>query len=228
MKKIFAVLIALFISVFLIGSNPQKQKALADDVAVFSVTSDKTSYNVGDQVTVSLAVDAGPFSSTLNVIDFTLSFDSSKLGVANSSSPFTPGSIFSGAPIQAVEGSTVHAVVNVNPDSPPANRSGTIGTINFTATTEGDATFTYSDIKAAGSQNLDDYISTTASSLTIAIGSVTAQETSTSVAATSTRTSTPAKAARSASTGPEEAIIIAILAALGIMLVIRLSRKAVT
>lgn len=207
----------------------------AEDIATFSITSDQTSYKVGDSIPITLAVNAGAYSSNLNVIDMTIKFDTAKVEVSSTTAPFTPGAIYSSAPIQSVEGDAVNVVAMVNAGSPAANRSGTIGTINFKAKAEGNAVFTYSDIKAAagkaGEALTDDYITTTASSLSVTIGAVstnntTADTSSSGSSAASVRTATPAKTVKAATTGPEHVVLIVLISGLAIMLFSRLYRKA--
>lgn len=205
--------------------------AKAEDVATFSITSDKTSYQVGDAIPITLAVNAGAYSSNLNVIEMTLKFDANKVEVSNTSTPFTPGAIYSSAPIQSVSGDTINVVAMVNAGSPASNRSGTIGTISFKAKAEGTAVFTYSDIKAAagtaGETLTDDYITTTASSLSVTIGAVSTTDTSSSsTGATSVRTATPAKTVKAATTGPEHVLLVVFASGLAILLFSRFYRKA--
>lgn len=198
-KLLFAIVTLAFVALPL--------SSRASDEAVFTVTSTKTNYAVGDDIQVTLNVDAGPYASTLSVIDFDLKVsDTSIIEVEDSSAPFVPGSIYSTAGIQGVDGDIINAVTYINASDKPTNRSGTIGTINFKALKEGTVTLSYDRIEAAEEGDEDNYVSTSASSLTITIGSTVSAYSSTS------KTSTPTvravtTTATDTSTGPEEVFL---------------------
>ena len=198
---------------------------LGADEASFSVTSSKTSYRVGDEITVSLSVDAGTYATTLNVIDFDLSIDDTAvIEPSNPSSPFTAGSIYSGVGMQSYSDGLMNAVVYINPESQPANRSGLIGTVTFTALKVGRATLAYDRIEAAEENNETEFVNTLAGSLTIEVAAGDASSGSTDVSAStgttgSTSGTSGAGTARatpvsstSARTGPEHIILAVIIA----------------
>lgn len=217
MKKLLYAILAVTFVFFPFCSK-------AANEAVFTITSPKTNYSVGDDIQISLNVDAGPYVSTLSVIDFDLKIsDTSVVELKDSNQPFVPGNIFSTAGIQGVSGSVVNAVTYINPTNKPSSRSGTIGTINFKALKEGSVTFSYDRIEAAEESKEDDYVTTSASSLTVTIGSTTGTTSSSSLVAAgssgaSSRYVTPTptvKAAKTSasntSTGPEAVFVVAAL-----------------
>lgn len=191
------------------------------DEATFSATSSKTQYSVGDEITVSFSVDAGAYATTLNVIEFDIAIDdTSVVEPANISSPFTAGSVYSSVGLQSYSDGLINVVSFVNPESKPASRSGLIGTVTFTALKEGRATISYDRIEAAEENNVTDFVDTSASSLTIEVGSgeTSVSTSGSSSAATTTgtsgysaSTSTPT-ASTSASTGPEHVVLAVVLA----------------
>src|ERR1035441_7463070 len=82
--------------------------AKADSGATFSVSSDRSSYNVGDTVQVSFSVDAGTYSSTLSVIDMTIQLsDAMVMTPADTTTPFVAGTIYSQVNLQEINGSTI-------------------------------------------------------------------------------------------------------------------------
>lgn len=213
MKKFILILSTLFVLL------PYNSKAATE--AVFTITSAKTNYAVGENIQISLNVDAGSYATTLSVIDFDLkTSDLSVVELQDQEEPFVPGEIFSTAGIQSVEDDLVNAVVYVSPTNPPVNRSGVIGTINLRALKEGTVTFSYDRIEAAEESKEDDYVTTSASSLTITIGSSVSSKSSTTSTGTSSSsysnysaTPTPsslASTADSATTGPEAVAVIAL------------------
>lgn len=196
------------------------------DEATFSATSSKTQYSVGDEIIVSFSVDAGTYATTLNVIDFDIAIDdTSVIEPANISSPFTAGSIYSGIGMQSYANGLINVVAYVNPESKPASRSGLIGTVAFTALKEGRATISYDRIEAAEENNETEFVNTSASSLTIEIGSGgtstadTSSDVSTSSGTSGYSTRTPATST-SASTGPEHILMAVVLAGFVAFLVI--------
>lgn len=222
MRKITRYLLALSV-LFLPFS------ALGADEAVFSVTSTKTQYAVGDEITVSFSVDAGPYASSLNVIDMDIAIDdTSVIEPSNVSSPFTAGSVYPSIAMQSYSSGLMHAMVYINPENKPSSRSGLIGTMTFKGLKEGRATISYDRIEAAEENNITEFINTSASSLTIEIssGSGTSDDSSTSSdsstygttstgSGTSTGTyttkSTTPTSTTSASTGPEHIALAVIL-----------------
>lgn len=203
MKKLFVALSSLA----LIALPLQSQAA---DEAAFSITSNKTNYSVGDDIQVTLGVDAGDYATTLSVLDFDLKVsDTSIIEVVDSTTPFVPGDIYSTAGIQAVDGDIINVVTYINASDKPTNRSGTIGTINFKALKNGTVTLSYDRIEAAEEGDEDSYVSTSASSLTITIGSTV------STYSTSTKTKTPttvtaSTTATDTSTGPEAVFLVSL------------------
>lgn len=217
MKKLRVIALCAFAAYFACIFPPATKAA---SEAVFTVTSAKTNYAVGDDIQITLNVDAGDYKTTLSVIDFDLKVsDTSVAEVKNASEPFVPGSIYSVAGIQGVEGDIVNAVTYINASSKPSSRSGVIGTINFKALKAGSVTFSYDRIEAAEESKEDDYVTTSASSLTVTIGSTVSAS---SAGASSTSSGyyyiTPTPTAKSAttaasdtSTGPEAVILLALL-----------------
>lgn len=228
MRKITGYLLSLLV-LFL------PLNVLGADEAVFSVTSTKTQYAVGDDITVSFSVDAGPYASSLNVIDMDIAIDdTSVIEPSNASSPFTAGSIYSSIAMQSYSAGLMHAMVYINPENKPSSRSGLIGTMTFKGLKEGRATISYERIEAAEENNITEFIDTSAGSLTIEISSggsgssdssdstsdsdnestYSASSTSgTGTGAYSTKSTTPTSTT-SASTGPEHIVLAVILAAM--------------
>lgn len=215
MKKVL-----LFVLAIAFMSLPVSSKAATE--AVFTITSSKTNYCVGDDLQINLNVDAGSYATTLSVIDFDLKIsDLSVVELKDEAEPFVPGNIYSTAGIQGFEGSVVNAVTYINPTNKPANRSGSIGTINFKALKEGSVTFSYDRIEAAEESKEDDYVTTSASSLTVTVGGSSACGSTVSTSSSSTGTSgyytyTPTPTVRAAtttatntSTGPEAVFMVA-------------------
>jgi len=209
MKKILLFVLAI---VFL--SYPVASSAASE--AIFTITSAETNYSVGDDIQINLNVDAGSYATTLSVIDFDLKI--SDLAVAepkDKAEPFVPGNIYSTAGIQGINENIVNVVTYINPTNKPANRSGSIGTINFKALKEGSVTFSYDRIEAAEESKEDDYVTTSASSLTVTIGSTVSAATTDS-GTTGYYTYTPTPTVRAAtttatdtSTGPEAVFLVA-------------------
>jgi len=143
----------------------------AANEAMFSASSEKTNYNVGDDITVTLNVDAGPYASSLSVIDFDLKVsDMTVVEPKDKTSPFVPGQIFSNVGMQSVQGDKINIVCYINPNNKPAKRSGVVGTISFKALKEGSATLSYERIEAAEENKEMEYVSTSASNLVLTIG----------------------------------------------------------
>ena len=219
MKKI--ILLTLVISLLCLAL-PVK----AADEAVFSATSDQTSYDVGDDVRVSLNVDAGPYSSTLSVIDFKVKISDPSVVAPVGSSPLTLGSIYTNTVTQSYSDGIVSAAVFIDPNNKPANRSGVIATMTLKAQKEGQAIISYPSIQATEEDNELDFISTSASSLTVIVGpavSAEATKTSSSSSAAVAHTATPQPGR--ASTGPKETLLFSLMAGTVIFLVIRWYRK---
>jgi hypothetical protein len=203
--------------------------AKAANEAAFSVTTQTPNPNVGDTVQVSFAVDAGTFATTLDAIDMYIKIsDPSVLEVKDQTNPFVAGQIYSQVGIQEYSNGTLHLVLNIDPNNKPANRSGLIGTVDFTAQKAGQAIITYDQISATQEGSQTDLISTTATSLEITVGSGAPP-----VGGPTTATPTPvlgASTTASVSTGPEQAILIALIGGLilflGYRMVIRPARKS--
>lgn len=185
--------------------------ALAADQATFSAESSKTTYVVGDAINIDLKVDAGAFASTLSVIDMTVKIsDPTVVEPANSSAPFTLGSIYTSIVSQSYSAGTLKAAVFVDPNNKPANRSGVIGTLALKALKTGSVTISYDGIQATQENDELNFITTSASSLTVNVtGGTTAQTTSTAVASTTTRSAV--QATTTVSTGPKEALLVALI-----------------
>lgn len=206
----------------------------AGDTAVFSATSDKSSYAVGDTIKVTLSVDAGSYASTLSVIDFKVKLSDATVAEPASNTPLTLGSIYTNTVTQSYANGIISAVVFVDPNNKPAQRSGVIGTITLKASKVGKSVLSYDSIQATEQNNELGYITTTASSLTINVDSGTsAQSTQTAVtsdsssaggaAASTARTATPQPG--SATTGPAEVILVVISAGILLMLGVKLAKK---
>jgi len=223
--------------------------AHAADTANFSITADKTSFAVGDEFPVTFSVDAGPFASTLNIIDFTVKLsDTSFIKSKDMTNPFVAGSIFPNIGSQSVNGDSTNIVAYINPQNPPANRSGAIGTITYKALKAGKVTISYSDIKAAIKGDDTNYQKTSASSLVLDItnagaAAATSDDAGTFIDASNTtyklsgsgtnasqagaKTSTAtsqsgaAASAKSTTSGPELIFVIVLAGAVGIYFGIR-------
>lgn len=210
MNKLLSLLLSVSLLVLPFG-------ALAGNEAVFSVTSSKTRYVVGDKITVSFSVDAGPYAGTLNVIDFDIAIsDTSVVEPSDTSSPFTAGSIYSSIAKQSYSSGIINVVSYINPDNKPSSRSGLIGTVTFTALKEGRVTISYNRIEAAEENNETEFVDTSAGSLTIDIvageGSVAQSSGGSSVSTSTAKTATATTT--TASTGPEHVIAAVIIAVL--------------
>ena len=227
--------ILVFIGVIALVSFLMPQASQAADEATFSATTDKTSYAVGDDITVSFSVDAGVYASTLSVIDADIKIsDPSVIQPKDTTTPFVAGSIFSSVPIQSYQNGVINIVAMINPDNKPANRSGVIGTVAFKALKTGQATISYDRIEATQEKSETDFINTSASSLVVMVGSGTSALTS-STATTSTgvgttsagavsgaTTTSVTKAATAATTGPADALPAIILGGIVIFLIYNL------
>jgi len=181
---------------------------LAADQATFSAESAKSSYVVGDTINVDLKVDAGAFASTLSVIDMTVKIsDTTVAEPANSSAPFTLGSIYTSIVSQSYNAGTLKAAVFVDPNNKPANRSGVIGTLVLKGLKAGSVTISYDGIQATQENDELNFVTTSASSLTLNVtGGVAAQTT-----AVASSTGSSVRAATTVSTGPEEALLVALI-----------------
>ena len=114
MKKIL-VLTLLIVSMMFSG------KALASgDTATFSATADKSAYKVGDDIKVSLSVDAGTYATSLSVIDFKIKISDPTVVEPASNSPLTLGSIYTNTVTQSYANGIVSAVVFVDPNNKPS------------------------------------------------------------------------------------------------------------
>lgn len=237
-KSYYFKVLGLVVFLLLFGAFSYSPVKAANE-AMFSFSSDKTEYKVGEEGTITCSVDAGPYSSTLNVVDMDINIsDTSVIEVKNSSSPFVSGSIFSVIGMQSLSGSTVNVVTYINPSSKPASRSGVIGTMQIKALKSGQATLKYDRIEAAEEGKENEWASTAASSLIINVsadsssgttatpvpsGVITTQDSvsdasTVSVASTRTATASARSAATSATTGPESLIYIIIIGTLGLFL----------
>jgi len=224
----------------LLGAFAFASPARAADEAVFSATSDKSSYVVGDDITISLNVDAGPYSTTLTVIDFKVKVSDPSVVEPVGSSPLTLGSIYTNTVTQSYSNGVMSAVVFIDPNNKPANRSGVIGTIAMKAKKAGQAVISYDSIQATDENDQLEYITTSASSLTVNVTSGSGAQTTTTAtsgsstsgtsssstssgtaAKTKTATAQPSKA----TTGPKEALIFSIITATLLLVAIKYSRK---
>lgn len=211
MKKVLFSLMASTCLLF-----PFQSQAASE--AIFTITSAKTNYSVGEDIQINLNVDAGSYATTLSVIDFDLKIsDLSVVELRDRTQPFVPGNIYSTAGIQSFEGDIVNAVTYISPTNKPANRSGSIGTINFKALKEGRVTFSYDRIEAAEESKEDDYVTTSASSYTITVGStVGSSSTGSSSSSAGYYSYTPTPTVKAATTtatdtttGPEAVLLVA-------------------
>jgi hypothetical protein len=221
MKKILSIL-------SVVGVVLLAMPVYAADEVKFSASAPKTTYAVGDEIPVSFSVDAGSFSSTLQVIDMEIKVSNTALvEPTNATSPYSPGSIFTAVPIQSYTNGILHVVTHVNPESLPPTRTGVLGTATFKALAEGQVTFSYDSVKAAEAKTEMDYVSASSSSLVVNIGtSVSAATTSAGSAGSSASSATRAtKAANSASTGPEDIILVVGIGALAIFLIYLINKK---
>jgi len=223
MKKI--IVLCLLVSLFGFVAP-----AKAANEAVFSATSDKTSYNVGDDVKISLNVNAGPYASTLSVIDFKLKISDPTVIQPVGANPLTLGSIFVNTVTQSYANGVLSAAVYVDPQNKPANRSGVIGTVTLKAQKAGQAVISYDSIQATEENNQMEYITTSASSLTVTVAGVSAQTTSTAVASTGSGTTTssartPTPQPGNATTGPRETLILSLSVGILLLFGIRFYKK---
>jgi hypothetical protein len=226
MKKIIALS-------FILGSFLFALPAKAASEVVLSATSDKTSYNVGEDIKVTLNVNAGPYASTLNVIDFKLKISDTSVAQPVGSSPLTLGSIYTNTATQSYANGIISAVVFVDPNNKPANRSGVIGTITLKAQKAGQSILSYDSIQAAEEKQELDYVNATASSLTITVGGgVTAQTTQTTASSSSSSSGTTASSVRtatarpsSATTGPRETLIFSLIAGTLLLVTWKFTKK---
>lgn len=222
--KLAGVLFFVLVSVFAFAPKSQ-----AADEAAFSFTSDKTSYHVGDDVVLSLVVNAGTHNTTLNVIDFDLKIsDFTVVDPKNQTSFFAPGAIFSQVGIQTYTNGVLNIVTYVDPANPPTSRSGVIGTVTLKALKVGRSTVTYDRINATDQNKEMDWIATTASSIDINVVEATATTaaTPTSASATTARTATVKAAttsATTASTGPGTVFLVALTGGLLLYFVYKMS-----
>lgn len=225
MKKI--IVLCLLVSSFCFISS-----AKAASEAVFSATSDKTSYAVGDDVKISLNVDAGPYASTLSVIDFKIKISDPTVIAPVGSSPLTLGSIYTNTVTQSYSNGIVSAAVFIDPNNKPANRSGVIATMTFKAQKAGQAVISYDSIQATEENNELEYITTSASSLTVIVGAAVNAQTTATTASSSSSSSGTASSVRTATanpsnavTGPKETLIFSLIAGILLFLGIRLFKK---
>lgn len=228
--------ILVFIGVIALVGFLIPQTSRAADEASFSATTERTSYAVGDDVTVSFSVDAGTYTPTLSVIDSDIKIsDTSVIEPKDKTTPFVAGTIFSSIPIQSYQNGVINIVAMINPDNKPATRSGVIGTVVFKALKTGQATISYDRIEATQEKSETDFINTSASSLVVTVGAGVAGSTNstattgTGAAAVSagtvskTATSTGVtKAATAATTGPADALPAIILGGIVIFLIYNL------
>lgn len=199
------------------------------DTVVFSATSDKSNYQVGDDVVISLNVDAGPYASTLSVIDFKVAISDTSVVEPGSNTPLTLGSIFTNTVTQSYADGVISGVVFIDPNNKPSQRSGVVGTLTLKALKAGESVISYDSIQATEENNELGYVTTTASSLTVTVEGVeaattqTTSESSSTSASTATKTATPKPG--SATTGPAEVIFVAILSGIVILFGLKLTKK---
>ena len=116
--------------------------------------------------------------------------------------------------------------VFIDPNNKPANRSGVIGTFTLKALKGGSVTISYDGIQATQENDELNFVTTSASSLTLNIaGGVVAQTTATVVttaAISSTQSKSAVKAATTVSTGPEEFLLVALAGGILFFLLYRL------
>ncbi|MDH4358862.1 MAG: hypothetical protein OEV37_02910 [Candidatus Berkelbacteria bacterium] len=213
----FGALVTYYLVLFALLVYPVQ----AADTALFSATSERTSYQVGEEIQVDFSVDAGPYASTLSTIDMDVKVsDMSVIKPKDSQNPFVAGTIYPSTFNQSVENDLLTGVFHVNPENKPANRSGLIATVSFTALKAGSATISYDRIEAAEEKNETEFISTSASSLVINIGgSGTSAQTDSDSSATSYVQVTPvysgygdvSDTAGETATGPEQVFALAVL-----------------
>ena len=214
MKRLLAyfVLVAYYCLLFAFFAR----SAFAADSAMFSASSENTSYKVGDEFAVTFSVDAGPYASTLSTMELWIKVsDISVIEPVDKTNPFTAGSIYPSAFGQSIADNTIHAVLHINPESKPASRSGEIAKVNFKALKEGSATISYDKIEAAAEDNETEFISTSAGSLVIDVSSATTAATtdsgSTTFQTVSPSATVAVQAVTSTSSGPEMVVLLAIL-----------------
>lgn len=216
MKRLLAyfVLVAYYCLLFAFFAR----SAFAADSAMFSASSDNTSYKVGDEFPVTFSVDAGPYASTLSTMELWIKVsDISVIEPVDKTNPFTVGSIYPSAFGQSITENTIHAVFHINPESKPASRSGEIAKVNFKALKEGSATISYDKIEAAAEDNETEFISTSAGSLVIDVSSAAEAATTddsssggTTFQVVSPSATVAVQAVTSASSGPEMVVLLAI------------------
>jgi len=208
----------------------------AADAAMFSATSDKTNYVIGDTIKVSLSVDSGPYATTLNAIDMTIKNSDASVATPEGSNPYTPGSIFSQVGLQSASGDSINVVTYINPSDKPASRSGYLGLITLKALKAGSATISYDKIEAAEEGKDNEFVNTSASSLVITVGEASTQTVTTetisgstiSVEATPEATNTPSAktTTQAATTGPSELILVLIVGVGSAYIIYRIAAKS--
>lgn len=193
--------------------------AKAANEASFSFSTDQTTFSDGADIIVKINVDAGPYSSTLNTIDFTVTIsDTTVLAPSNTTTPYSAGLIFTKYGVNEYANGQVHVVAYIDPDNKPTTRSGVVGTIAFKALQSGSATLSFSDISAAEEDSELGFISTVSSTLTLDVN--TGQATS----ATSSPT-VKGETVGSTKTGPEDVVLIAFLGAIALFSFYKYSRR---
>jgi len=187
--------------------------------------SDKSQFAVGNEANISIAVDAGEYSQTLTALWLGIRISDPTVLEPQDSEPVTNGENYR-VGTQSYSNGLVNALIYIDPDNKPANRSGLVGTLALRALKTGKATISFDSLQATESGNEFDFVEATGTSLNlkvVAAGtalisaltstavSLTTSTPTPTVSAASTTTAT--SAAASAETGP--ALIVALTVAGG-------------
>lgn len=127
-------------------------KVYAQGSTKIVLSTDKSSYNVGDTVRVTVqahnAVD-------LFGVQFTFHYDPSMLSMEENDFTFSNGyAVFGGSTVDKKKGVVTYPVINKNP-SPDNKSSVTVGYANFKATKEGPVTLNMDNIKSVNTQSVE-------------------------------------------------------------------------
>lgn len=144
----------IFAVMFIVGiqSTFFISKAYAQGSTKVVLSTDKSSYNVGDIVKVTVQAQ--------NVVDlfgvqFTLHYDPSMLSMEGNDFTFSDGyTVFGGSTVDKAKGVVTYPVINKNPSSDNKD-SITVGYANFKATKEGPITLNMDNIKSVNSQSVE-------------------------------------------------------------------------
>ncbi|WP_010238590.1 cohesin domain-containing protein [Clostridium arbusti] len=157
MIKKIGCLIFAFIFIVGIQSTFFTSRAYAQGNTKVALATDKSYYNVGDTVKVTVQAQ--------NVVDlfgvqFTLHYDPNMLSMEGDNLTFSDGyTVFGGSTVDKENGTLTYPVINKKPSSDKKD-SVTIGYANFKATKEGPITLNMDNIKSVNSQSLENNYNT--------------------------------------------------------------------